>query len=316
VNGAWDSALGAQIEAFIAFKRAMGAAYLQGEYYLRRFDAHLAREGLSRVSREACEGFIAEVGAGRPDASRNWVSCLRGLARWMRRHGDPGAWEPPSYPAPPRPATYLFRDQELDAFFAQAAAHDGPAPWRWQAKAFFALMHSCGLRTGEARRLDRAGVDLDGLAVTVRDSKGPRTRVLPITGEVAAVLADCDRSNDRWRPGREPLFVSASGARLGHSAPARVFNQIWDAAGLPRPAEPPYPRAYDLRHHFAYANLERWAAAGADTAALLPYLARYMGHASPQSTLYYLHVSPDFIASYDQLARATEGLLPEAGFDA
>jgi integrase len=201
-------------------------------------------------------------------------------------------------------------------FFAQAAVFDGTRPWSWQAKAFFGLMHSCGLQTCEARRLDRADVDLDVPAVTVRESKGPRTRILPVTGEVAAMLADCDQANNRWWPDREALFVSAAGTRVDRSRPSRVFNQIWDAAGLPRPVEPPHPRAYDLRHRFAYANLERWARAGADTAAMLPYLARYMGHASPQSTLYYLHVSPDFIASYDQLAGPTAALLPEAGFDA
>jgi hypothetical protein len=48
---------------------------------------------------------------------------------------------------------------------------------------------------------------------------------------------------------------------------------------------------------------------------MLPYLARYMGHSSPQSTLYYLHISPSFIAAYDQLTGATCDLLPEVGFD-
>ena len=38
-------------------------------------------------------------------------------------------------------------------FFAAAARLDAQSLWRWQAVAFFTLMHSCGIRPGEARVL-------------------------------------------------------------------------------------------------------------------------------------------------------------------
>jgi integrase len=268
------------------------------------------------VTRQACEGFIAQVDAGRQDKPRRWVSYLRGFARWMRRHGDPAAWVAPGWWTPPgRPESYVLSGAEVEALFQAAVSFDSGVPWRWQARGFFGLMHSCGLRTGEARRLDRSDADLDALTVTIRDSKGPRTRQLPITREVAAMLAACDRENARRWPGREKLFTGWSGGQLNTGRPAEVFHRIWDAAGLPVPQSRPFPVPYCLRHRFAYANLERRAKEGLDTAAMLPYLARYMGHCSPQSTLYYLHISPDFVAGYDKLAGATAGLLPEMGFD-
>jgi integrase len=294
----------------------MGGVYAGGEHYLRRFDAYCAENGFASVTRGACEGFIAEVDAGCADKSRRWVSYLRVFARWMRRHGDPAAWVAPGWWTPPgRPEAYVLSGAEVEAFFAAAAVFDGGVPWRWQARAFFGLMHSCGLRTGEARILDRADADLEALTLTIRDSKGPRTRRLPITGEVAAMLAACDRENARRWPGRSKLFTSSSGGTLNTGRPAEVFHRIWDAAGLPVPQSPPFPVPYGLRHRFAYANLERWARDGQDTTAMLPYLARFMGHSSPQSTLYYLHISPDFIAGYEELAGATADLLPEVGFD-
>jgi integrase len=317
VSGQYRSALGPQIEAHIAFKRAMGGVYAGGEHYLRRFDAYCAANGLTAVTKEACEGFIACVDAGQADKSRRWISYLRGFARWMRRHGDPSAWVAPGWWTPPgRPEVYVLSGAEVEAFFKAACSFDSGVPWRWQARAFFGVMHSCGLRTGEARRLDRADVDFGALKITVRDSKGPRTRQLPVTSEVAAMLAACDRENSRRWPGREKLFTSALGAEVNHSRPAEVFHRVWDAAGLPNPGSPPFPVPYGLRHRFAYANLERWARSGADTVAMLPYLARYMGHSSPQSTLYYLHISPDFMAGYEKLAGATDDVLPEVGFDA
>lgn len=68
------------------------------------------------------------------------------------------------------------------------------------------------------------------------------------------------------------------------------------------------------RHHFAYANVERWMAQGIDVAAMLPYLSTYMGHGSVESTYYYVHTSPDFMASYAHITAEGGSPLPEVGF--
>ncbi|MDR1513793.1 MAG: tyrosine-type recombinase/integrase [Propionibacteriaceae bacterium] len=310
--------LGDRIGAYVAAKRAVGKTFQQGEYYLRRFERHCAETGHTSPTREAIEGFVAQVEVGRPDAARGWVSYLRGFARWELNLGDAAACPPPGLRAPrrARPEPYLFSEAELDRFFEAAAALRHAPPWPWQAKAFFGLMFACGLRTCEARRLDRADVDLGAGTISVRDSKGPRSRLLPVTEEVAATLDACDRENTRRWPSRQALFAVRGGRRVGPGAPAAVFNRIWDAAGLPRPeAGSRQPRPYDLRHHFGYGNIERWAAEGRDPDAMLPYLARYMGHASPASTLCYIHVSPGLITSRAACADRSEDLLPEAGFD-
>ena len=41
----------------------------------------------------------------------------------------------------------------------------------------------------------------------------------------------------------------------------------------------------------------------------------FMGHASIESTLYYLNVSPDYTAAYRDLRQTAADLLPEAGSD-
>ena len=71
------------------------------------------------------------------------------------------------------------------------------------------------------------------------------------------------------------------------------------------------PRAYDFRHHFALSNLNRWITSGVDVNAMLPYLSRYMGHASLASTDYYLHLVPEFFATFTAQVSATEAVLPE-----
>ncbi|GLP82997.1 hypothetical protein TUM20984_44170 [Mycobacterium antarcticum] len=74
------------------------------------------------------------------------------------------------------------------------------------------------------------------------------------------------------------------------------------------------PRPYDFRHHFAYANIERWMNAGDDVTAMLPYLSRYMGHSTFESTYYYVHTSPDFMAAYADITAGRQSLLPPVGF--
>jgi hypothetical protein len=48
---------------------------------------------------------------------------------------------------------------------------------------------------------------------------------------------------------------------------------------------------------------------------MLPYLARYMGHASIESSYYYIHTSPDFMTAYADITATSQSLLPEAGFE-
>jgi integrase len=54
---------------------------------------------------------------------------------------------------------------------------------------------------------------------------------------------------------------------------------------------------------------------GKDVTALLPYLSRYMGHASLESTDYYVHTSPDFMDAYARITAESGSILPEVGFE-
>ena len=116
---------------------------------------------------------------------RSWMSYIRDLGRWLKGNGANDAyvlseaWKAPFVPARP----YLLSRHEIDLFFKAAAALEVPSPWRWQAAAFFTLMHSCGMRTGEVRLLSPEAVDLREGHIDVLWSKGNRSRRLPLTGQ-------------------------------------------------------------------------------------------------------------------------------------
>ena len=313
----FTSAFAARLEEYVEFKCSMGFYGASRIWYLKRFDVYCAGHGRSVFDRDTVEGWVtAQLStSGR---YRSWMSYIRDFGRWLRAHGHAGAyvlpdeWKAGFVPAHP----YLLTGGEIEAFFAAAALLDTPSPWRWQAVAFFTLMHSCGIRTGEARALLAEHVDLPGRHIDVMWSKGSRSRRLPVSDDVADVLATCDRHvKGKVRPVATDVLRLVR-RQTGHRRNGR--GDIQPDLGPGRAAAPSggtRPRPYDFRHHFAYANIERWMAAGIDVAAMLPYLSAYMGHATVESTYYYIHTSPDFMNAYAHITRGSSSVLPEAGFE-
>jgi integrase len=286
-------------------------------WYLKQFDAYCTARERTVFDRETVEGWVSQQ-LTRSGRYRSWMSYIRDVGRWLQAHGQRDAyvlsdrWKAAAVAAHP----YLLSTYQIEAFFAAAATLHAASPWRWQTVAFFTLMHSCGLRTGETRQLRPEHVHLRDRTLDIVASKGNRSRRLPITVDVSEILADCDRVTRAWfGPRRGTFFVSAAGNQVTAATVGQMFHRVWDQAGLLRPVGGQQPRPYDFRHHFAYANVERWMTQGKNVMAMLPYLARYMGHADIESSFYYIHTSPQFLHAYADLTAASQSLLPEVGFD-
>jgi integrase len=313
----FTSAFAAELDAYLAFKEKMGFYGKSRIWYLSRFDAFCTTHHRIDFDRSTVEGWVtAQLATS--GSYRSWMSYIRDFGRWLQAHGDSSSyvlsdqWKAPVVPAHP----YLLTKNEIEAFFAAAAHLKADSPWQWQAVAFFTLMHSCGLRTGEVRLLRNDHVHLRDRHIDIVSSKGNRSRRLPLTADVTQVLVGCDQaSRQRFGPSRRTFFVSATGNQVTAATVGTMFNRIWDQAGLPRPTGGQQPRPYDFRHHFAYANIERWMLRGNDVTAMLPYLARYMGHATVESSYYYIHTSPDFMDAYADITDRAQSLLPEVGFE-
>lgn len=312
----FTSTFAPDLDRYLAFKQSTGCYGTSRIWYLRRFDTYCFKHALTVFDRDTVEGWVSEQ-LDRSGRYRSWMSYIRDFGRWLQAHGNTDAyvlsdrWKAPFVPAHP----YLLTGDDIERFFAAAAHLRAASPWRWQAVAFFTLMHSCGIRTGEARALLTEQVDLHAGHIDIISSKGNRSRRLPVTGQVVDVLTACQQASAQQFPSRRTFFVSAAGNQVTASSVGTVFNRIWDQAGLPRPADGIRPRPYDLRHHFAYANIEGWMAQGTDVTAMLPYLSRYMGHAGFESTFYYVHTSPDFMHAYAHITDTGASLLPEVGFE-
>lgn len=311
----FTSALADDLSAYIDFKARTGKTGHSRIHYLRHFDTWATHHAIGRLDRGAVEGWVLNE-LSHCSTHRSWMSYIRDFGRWMRIHRDPNAhvlgdeWKAGIVHSTP----YLMSSADIEAFFTASGTVPAHSPWAWQATAFFLLMHSAGLRTREAKQLTVADVDFNDHSVMIAATKTGRDRKLPITDDVMSILRTCHRRSRSQFPHREHFFVSSTGARLSPATVGVMFNRIWDHASLARPATGPRPRPYDFRHHFAYANIERWMRDGTDVNTMLPYLSAYMGHAGIESTLYYVHTSPDFMAAYSGIARKTANMvIPEVG---
>ena len=233
----FTSAFAPELDAYLVFKDAMGFYGASRIWYLKRFDAYCTAHDRTVFDRETVEGWVT-VQLASSGRYRSWMSYIRDVGRWLQAHKNSDAyvlsdqWRAPFVPAHP----YLLTTQEIERFFAAAAHLEAQYPWRWHAVAFFTLMHSCGLRTGETLLLPTDRVALDAGHIDVLWSKGNRSRRLPLTPQVVEVLAVCDQAaRKRFGASRQRFFCSATGNQVTTASVGKMFNRIWDQAGLPRP---------------------------------------------------------------------------------
>lgn len=192
----FSSVFASALNAFLAFKKSMGIGCSSRDWYLTSFDRYCTNHGLQDFDRSTVESWVMATQAAQPNSSWSWMSYLRDFGRWLRLNGNTDAyvlsdqWKAKRN----RPQPYLFSQEEVRRFFDAAARVKTATPWKWQVVAFFALMHCCGLRTGEVRNLARCDVNLAEGYIDVHWSKGNRTRQLPITDQIVSILTDTDQA--------------------------------------------------------------------------------------------------------------------------
>lgn len=151
-------------------------------------------------------------------------------------------------------------------------------------------IYACGLRCGEAVRLEVSDIDAPRQFIHIRHGKGDKERLVPLTAALLSML------REHWRTHRNPRFlfpgVDASQpiqvARLSY-----IFQRAAHDAGVRR-----HVCLHTLRHSYATHLHE----AGHD----LRIIQHLLGHANPQTTSIYTHVSQ---RSLDAPMHTTNGLI-------
>jgi integrase len=225
---------------------------------------------------------------------------VRIFARYLQAL-DPVTEVPPADVLPHsyrRTTPYQYSPQQLTDLL-QAADRLRPRLRGITWAAMIGLLASCGLRIGEACRLDRDDVDLDEGVLTVRGAKFGKTRIVPVHSTTLGALRIYTGRRDQLcpHPVSAAFFVNSRGARLDAHNTSHTFTHLLRGAGIVVPPGVRRPRLHDLRHTFTVATLLAWYGDGGDVAARLPLLSTYLGHVDPKSTYWYLQATPELLAA-------------------
>jgi len=308
------------IDSFISYKRSLGYIYDTQERYLKNYQKYVETlfPGIVLPDKESVDSFLDTM-QGCPGGLHNAMAPLREFARHLICIGYKDAYLIPSkqmpklHPEPP----YFFSEEEILAFFAACdeyfEKHPGTPGRRFVLPAEFRLLYCCGLRPKEARTLKTSDVHLSERYIDVCQSKGPKSRRIFISEELAKYLSQYDSTISGMFPDRVYFFSKSNDKAYSNRFLYYGFTLVWKTA-FPK-WEGKLPRIYDFRHHFAWATINRWAREGTDVNAMLPYLMRYMGHNCLKHTLYYFRFVPDFYPDYRAIAGKLDDRIPEVSDD-
>jgi len=145
-----------------------------------------------------------------------------------------------------------------------------------------------GLRRKEIRNLKLEDVDLDGRVLTVKRSKGLKTRRLRVTDRQAGVFSQWFKQLEVFDPEASYVVVRESGGRYTLDAITKLVERIGEKAGVKL-----YPHM--LRYTFATKLLR----AGLD----IFVISKILGHSNVATTMVYLKVSEgEILDRYEKVA--------------
>ena len=302
------------IKGFLRYKKSLGYVYGNQEKLLAHYsDFAKARTTSTVPVKDVTEEYLASL-ADTPGTLYQAVCVLREFSRYLRVRGCHEAYMIPpktaSQPVPEDP--YFFTEKEIELFFKQVDSIQPNKSIKGREiilPALFRMLYCCGMRCVEIRRLLCKDVHTDEHYIDIIKSKEPKNRKIFIKQELTDYLANYNQRISSIIPDRKYYFQLRSNP-CTEGFICNNFRRLWSKA-FPEFKRTGRPRAYDFRHHFAWANLNKWAADGMDVNVMLPYLMRYMGHKNVSETLYYFHFVPEFFSTYKEMTSDLDDIIPE-----
>jgi integrase/recombinase XerD len=311
----FGSVLGAIMAEHVALMRKRGYKYTSQAAWLLRFDRFLQ---LNPSFQDQPIGVMLEHWAAAKTTRNHAAECerLKRILARIFRHRDPSI--PPRRPDP-RPQKevakqwrkpHIYSPADVRRMLDIARCYPSPsAPLRpLSIHTMLLLAYCAGLRRGELARLDLGDVDLDGGAITVRQTKFFKTRILPLPDSVMAELRayiDARRQAGASQDPRSGLFWhERRSTRYTKEAVAWMLVDVIRRAGLKPPQGRTGPRLHDLRHSMVVNRILEWYRTGINPQDRLPFLATYLGHRDINSTLVYITVTQDLLHHANERFRA------------
>jgi len=200
------------VDEFVEYKKSNGYVYSTAEYYLKAYINHvfLVERYVNLPTKKNVNSMMDKY-THAPGSLYNLAAALRELSRYLISRGYTDAYLIPQkrIPQPKPEPPYFFTDDEIDLFFEEC---DNIKPLKAYpgrelvVPALFRVLYCCGLRCKEARILKYKDVHLKDRYFDVIQSKGPKSRRIFISVELAAYLSDYDAKISVLFPARDTFF--------------------------------------------------------------------------------------------------------------
>ena len=265
------------------------------------------------LSQEIVDNWCRKRKTENNNSCRSRVYVIVSFIRYLRKRGKTDIREP-EIPRKERGSyiPHAFTEDELKNFFY--ACDNIPNRRRTQEQrsrritipVFFRLLYSSGIRTNEARLLRVEDVDINQGILDIRYSKGHAQHYVVLHNSMLNIMKEYDAVIRKQYPTRTYFFPARGDAFHTRKWVQTNFRQMWDKYNNT------YATAYELRHHYATENINRWTDEGFGFDAKLLYLSKSMGHSILESTRYYYSLVPSLADILkDRTGGTFDNIVPE-----
>lgn len=316
----FTSFLAPLMQAYVFYQKASGhwneSSY---EPNLVLFDRYCKKQypEAALLSQEMVEGWCHKRNTETNNSCRSRIYVVASFVRYLKKRKKTNVMEP-DIPRKER-CTYIphsFTEVELEKFFhaCDSLSSVFHTPEQRSRKitipVFFRLLYSSGIRTNEARMLRFEDVDLCHGIMNIRYSKGHAQHYVVLHDSMLELLKKYDEAIRKQSPHRSFFFPARGNTFHTRKWVQTNFRELWNKYNSS------HATAYELRHHYAIENINRWTDEGFGFDAKLLYLSKSMGHSTLESTKYYYSLVPEMA---DILEKKTgmdfENILPEVSYE-
>lgn len=293
----FKSVIAKELELFVQYRissEKMSEIPLQNLRYFDKFCAERYPKAGS-LSQEMVNNWCEKRNTENNTSCRSRTGIICSFLKYARRRKWTSIHMPPDLPCIER-STFVphpFSEEELKAFFTACDSivikHPNALSHRLHkviAPVFFRLLYSTGMRTNEARNLERKDVDLQTGVININKSKGGNQHRVALHRSMNALLVQYDATVEKLMPNRKYFFPNAKDKPHYRNWQAKNFSILWKQCNGSK------ARAYDLRSLYATTNINKWTDPGMEWYSKFIYLSRSMGHLHLQSTAHYYHLVP------------------------
>lgn len=266
---------------------------------------------------EMVDGWCQKRSTETNNSCRSRIYVVASFIRYLRKRGKTNVMEP-DIPKKER-CIYIphsFTDVELEKFFL--ACDNLPSVFHTPEQrsrkitipVFFRLLYSSGMRTNEARMLKVEDVDLYRGIINIRYSKGHPQHYVVLHDSMLELLKLYDAAIRKQYNHRAYFFPARRNTFHTRAWVQTNFRKLWNKYNSA------HATAYELRHHYATENINRWVSEGFGCNAKLFYLSKSMGHSTLESTKYYYSLVPGIADILEEKTRMDfETIVPEVDYE-